>query len=163
MFDRVAVLVSGVEVGTMLPIGDCLHRDTEVRGATDVDQLCFMVGELGVAPFPVTRRDQVDVLTVDLTVGVRLSGGRHRIELAATPNETVGATVADVGFTGKPGTRCFRSVTGPDLAVVPLPDQPTPDSFRTIRFGAEPDDEFVDLGVGERRGVETGERVDRRV
>ena len=51
---RVGVAVSGIEVGALLPIVDATGGDPEERGPTQIDEELLGLGELGVAPFPVT-------------------------------------------------------------------------------------------------------------
>ena len=94
LFDRVAVFVSSVEVGTMLPIADCLGGDLEVRGATNVHQRCFVISEDGVTPLAITRRDEVDMITIDLPSRIRLGGSGHRIQCAAAGHEPISTTAA---------------------------------------------------------------------
>ena len=57
----VGVTVGGVEIGLLLPILDTAVSNREERGAAQVDEELFAVDELGVAPLPVARGDQIDV------------------------------------------------------------------------------------------------------
>ena len=52
--DGVGVAVSGGTIGSLFPIVDPAGGDGEERGPAQVDEELLGLGELGVAPLPVT-------------------------------------------------------------------------------------------------------------
>ena len=101
----VGVTVGGIEIGLLLPIFDAAVSNREERGAAQVDEELFGVGELGVAPLPVARGDQIDVGPVDLPGGIGGLGVRHGGEVAGPADQPVGVTAAPVGLAGQTGHR----------------------------------------------------------
>ncbi len=160
--DGVGVAVGGVTVGALLPVLDAAVSDPEERCATQVDQQFLGVGELGVAPLPVTRGDQVDVGTVDLPGRIGRLGRRHLVEVTGPMHEPVGITTAQMGRPGQAGSGRLRTVDSPHLAGVPTPDQPAPLRFDASRQGAEGDHGVVQRLVVDGVEVDRGELVDRR-
>ena len=52
--DPIAVKIAGGTISSLFPIVDPTSGDGEERGATQVDEEPLGLGELGVAPLPVT-------------------------------------------------------------------------------------------------------------
>ncbi len=156
----VGVAVGGGKVGTLLPILDATVSDPEERCPTQVDEQLFGVDEVGVAPLPVTRGDQIDVRATDLPGGIGRLGLWHRRQVAGPAHQPVTVTTAPMRLPGQPGRGRLRAVGGPQLAGIPPPDQPAPRRLQTGRHSAQGDDQLVQFVVIEGVDVEVGELVE---
>ncbi len=92
--------------------------------------MVFGVGEGGGGVGLVAGGEQVDVVTGELTGGVRLGGGGHRRQVAGASHQCLGPGVAHPGLAGEAGAGGFGAVVGPDLAVVPPVDHPAVGGFQ---------------------------------
>ncbi len=158
----VGVAVGGGEVGALFPVLDAPLSNREEGGSAHVDEELFAVDEVGVAPRPVARGDQIDVRPADLPGAIHLVGVRHLVQVAGPADQPVGVPAAPVGLPGQPGTGRLGAVVGPDLATIPPADQPAPGRLQASRQHAEADDQLVQFAVVEGVDVEASELVEYR-
>ena len=154
--------VGGVSVGALLPVLDATSSGPEELGTAQVDQQLLGCDELGVAPLPVARGDQVGVSTADLPRLIRLLGVRCRGEVTGAAHQTVGVLTTPVRLASQSGTGSLGAVDSPDLATIPPPDEPAPLRLQPGRQTSKTNHGVVNLGVGEGVEVDRGELIDHR-